>query len=60
MEGPTVPLDVLMSNSEADRPLEDPKGWNDSGYVPSSHRLSNNANNIGSYYLKTKNENMGS
>ena len=47
-----------MWNSEADRVLEDPRGWNDAGYVPSNHRPNNNANNIGSYYLKTK-ANMG-
>ena len=59
MEGPIIPVDVLMANSEADRPLEDPKGWITSGYVPSSQRLSSGSNNIGNYYIPTKKENMG-
>ena len=47
-----------MRNSEEDRKLEDPRGWNDAGYVPTNHRLNNKANNIGSYYMKFK-SNMG-
>ena len=50
-----------MKNSEEDRKLEDPQGWNDAGYVPSNHRLNNKANNIGGIsrvYMRTK-TNMG-
>ena len=58
MEGPIIPVDVLMANSEADRTLDDPKGWITSGYMTSSHRLSSGSNNIGNYYIPTKKENM--
>ena len=59
MEGPATPVDVLMANSEADRDLEDPKGWISSGYMTSSHRLSSGSNNIGAYYIQTQKKNMG-
>ena len=60
MEAPPTPVRVLMSNSEAGRELEDPKGYLMEGYMTTNHRLTNGRNMIGEFYVQTQNKkNMG-
>ena len=56
MKAPPVPINVLMANSEFDRPLDHPDGWFREGYMG---RLNNRANNINGYYQPTQKNNMG-
>ena len=60
MEAPPTPVRVLMSNSEARRELEDPKGWLMEGFMTTNHRLTSGRNMISEFYVQTQNKrNMG-
>ena len=53
MKAPSIPVRVLLANSEAGRVLSDPDGWLDEGYMTSAHRLASGRNTISKYYVET-------
>ena len=59
MEALPTPVNVLMSNSEAGRELEDLKGWLKEGYMTTNHRLASGRKVISDYYVQTQKKNMG-
>jgi len=55
MRGPKTPIDVLITNTVADRDLEDRHGFKEAGYVYSGERLQEKLTGASSLYIATKN-----
>ena len=54
MKSPNIPHDVMVSNIEADRPLNSAVGFTETGYVPSSRRFQTKLRGVHDLWIGTQ------